>query len=580
MATTTPKRDTQHRVALDQIRVPDNVRDLDPEHVQALAGSIALQGVLVPIVVRPDGDRFELVAGFHRVAAARELGLGEIPAVVRDGDGAPTDRALENITRKQLNAFEEAVAVKAMLDKGLTEDGAAQALGWAKARVTARVRLLELPEQAQRLVGAGEIPFSAVDQLRAIGQVSPELLDALIEFLADGNEWAAERLAREPGWVLDSALREGHSKTFAAHMAQFGSHEIADLRLGKKTEELLDEASKLHNQIDRYSYCSPPIRFTDQDVDQARAAGVLIEFEHSRPIIVDRALYRELAKTAIKRTVEELRIKAAEVAERKKQERKRSGGGPIHPIAEANRERDQQLRQLADQAHGVNLDLGGSLLNGLSTVDPCDVDVARFFVFALLGADHDGSAYTQTGERIHHLAVAGIRLVVGELRADVTKTKKDGTRGRLRIDYGDSKEPEAALKWLWRYVDAAKTAGELYGRTLVVIAAEQYAARMVLPSSQRTYRMLWSSHKDHAAKALRKLAGPHLPASLKQLERAVALANKRAEDAYRQDRDAERTAAAGGERVDDEQPDREADEDLGDVQSDDTGELDGSTGDA
>jgi hypothetical protein len=48
MATTTPARDTQHTVALDLIRVPDKVRDLDPEHVHAFAGSIALQGVLVP----------------------------------------------------------------------------------------------------------------------------------------------------------------------------------------------------------------------------------------------------------------------------------------------------------------------------------------------------------------------------------------------------------------------------------------------------------------------------------------------------------------------------------------------------
>lgn len=77
----------------------------------------------------------------------------------------------------------------------------------------------------------------------------------------------------------------------------------------------------------------------------------------------------------------------------------------------------------------------------------------------------------------------------------------------------------------------ARSAGELYGRALVVIAAERYAARMVLPASQRTYRTQWGSHKDLAAKALRKLAGPHLPESLKQLERAVARANRQAEGA-------------------------------------------------
>jgi len=76
-------------------------------------------------------------------------------------------------------------------------------------------------------------------------------------------------------------------------------------------------------------------------------------------------------------------------------------------------------------------------------------------------------------------------LAIDELRTDVTKTRKDGTRGRLRYDYGEHRDPQAAIAWLWKYIDGAKTAGELYGRALVVIAAEQYATRLVVPSSQR-----------------------------------------------------------------------------------------------
>jgi ParB family chromosome partitioning protein len=87
-----------HQVALDRIRVPENVRALDDAHVKALAGSISLQGMLVPVVVRDAGDEFELVAGFHRVAAARSLGLAEVPVVVRDANTEAADRAVENIT--------------------------------------------------------------------------------------------------------------------------------------------------------------------------------------------------------------------------------------------------------------------------------------------------------------------------------------------------------------------------------------------------------------------------------------------------------------------------------------------------
>jgi hypothetical protein len=261
-----------------------------------------------------------------------------------------------------------------MLGRGLTEDGAAQALGWPKARVTARVKILELPERAQQLIGDGVIALSAVDQLRAIGKVAPALLDAVIAYLDDGNAWAAERLAREPGWVLDAAMRESGEKTFAAYLDSVTSHAIAELRLGKKTEQLYEQAEKLHRQLDRYAYGPPRVRFTDADVDQARAAGVLIEFDGpGRPIIVDRSVYRELVKAAIRRTHDELQAKAAAAAQQKKATR--SSTAPADPLATAKRERDTQLRELTDQAHGANLDLGAALINSLAVVDPGDIEV-------------------------------------------------------------------------------------------------------------------------------------------------------------------------------------------------------------
>ncbi len=548
----TVTEETGRRIALEQIRVPDNVRALDDAHVEALAGSIALQGLLVPVVVRTDGDGFELVAGFHRIAAARSLGLAEVPVVVRDAQTEDADRAVENITRKQLNPYEEAKAVHAMLGRGLTEDGAAQALGWPKTRVTARVKILELPERAQQLVGEGVIALSAVDQLRAIGTVAPDLLDAVIAYLDDGNAWAAERLSREPGWVLDAAMTHTGGKAFAAYLHSASAHEITDLRLGKKTDELYAQAEKLHRQLDRYAYGPPPVRFTDADVDQARAAGVLIEFERGRPIIVDRSLYRELVKAAIKWTHDDLQAKAVAAVQEKKTAR--SGKAPADPLTAAKRERDAQLRELTDQAHGANLDLGVALIHNLAAVDPGDLDVARFFVYALLGADHDKSPYTQTGERIARVAAGGVRLVVDDLRADVTKTRKDGSRGRLRIDYGDHRDPQAAIAWLWKFVDGAKTAGELYGRALVVIAAEQHATRLVVPASQRMPGTRWSSHKDLAAKALRRLAGPLVPASLTKLEQAVKRAHTAYEKAERAHRQQQHAAAAdtGDAPVDDE----------------------------
>ena len=102
-------------MALDCIDVPDNVRELDAAHVKALAGSISLQGLLVPWSVRLAGERFELVAGFHRAAAARSLGMTDVPIVVREAESEDADRAVENIARKQLNAAGGGRAVRAML---------------------------------------------------------------------------------------------------------------------------------------------------------------------------------------------------------------------------------------------------------------------------------------------------------------------------------------------------------------------------------------------------------------------------------------------------------------------------------
>jgi hypothetical protein len=454
-----------------------------------------------------------------------------------------------------------------MLDRNLTEDGAAQALGWPKARVTARVELLELPVAAQKLIGDGVIPLACVDTLREVGKVSPDVLEEVVDYIANGGEWVVSRLQSETGWVIGRVLSETGSKAFAAYLSQLGAREIDELKLGKKAAAQLAELEELHKKVNRYSFGPPPIRFTEQDVDQARAAGVLIESDRS-PVIVDRPLYRELAKQALTRTLQEFREQNARLAEERKTS-KRSGtaaAGPVNRAAELKREHGRQTRQFAELAHGVNLDLGWALRNELSVVDPSDMAVARFFVLAALGSDYHGG-YGTAGEKVKQLAMTGIRLVIEEFREDVTKTKKDGSRGALRISYGDQHKPEDQVAWMWKFIDGAKTAGELYGRALVVIAAEQYASRLVVPSSQQHRALSWSSHKDQAAKALAKLAGPHLPASLKQLEKAIAKAkseyDKQLVDVERQQRAASQTSADTASQADDvdDTSERDLDED-------------------
>jgi ParB/RepB/Spo0J family partition protein len=526
------------RAALDLIDVGENMRELDEAHVEALASSIALRGLIVPLVVRPVGERFVLIAGYHRYAACRKLGLDEVEITLREQDGTSADSAAENVVRKQLSPLEEARAVQHMLDEGYTLDGAATVLGWNTRLVGARAKILGLPEIAQRLIGTGELPLSAVGVLTKVAAVSPELCEAALAPVATG-EISGEQFASNPAWVLGHALRQAGSDVFAAHLATLGQHDVTGLRLGKKVEALYEEAEALHKKVDCHAYGPPTIRFAECEVDQARAAGVLIEFEHGTPIITDRALLRELAKQAISRTLDELRAaKAQDASERAT--RKAEGRSEPTPMQTVEVGHRATVRQLTTRAHGTNLDLGAALLQKLATVDPADMDVARFFAYGLLGPD--GRGYAGAGDHtVQTIAANGIRLIVDELRTTTTPTLKSGEPGRMKVQYGDV---DAAGAWLWKFVDGAKSAGELYGRVLVVFAAQHYARDLVLPMSQRRGSVLPHSRREAARKAFERVTKDVLPATHVDLRRA--LEREAREYAKRQD---ELRAAAREERA-------------------------------
>jgi ParB/RepB/Spo0J family partition protein len=513
MSTTTAA--ASEMAPLDLIDVGANVRELDQAHVDALAGSIELRGLIVPLTVRPDGERFTLVAGHHRYAACRKLALDEVQVTRREQEGSSADSAAENVVRKQLSPLEEARAVQLMLQEGYTLDGAASVLGWSRQLVTARAKILELPDNAQQLLGSGDIPVSAVSTLTQIADVSRELCEAALAPVAEGQLDGA-RLASEPGWVLGYALRNGNSRVFAAYLNTLSSHEITELRLGKKTDTAYARAEALHRQIDGHAYGPPVIRFNESDVDQARAAGVLIEFEHGIPMITDKALYRELAKQAIERTLQQLQA-AKQEADSQRGSRAKDGGRERTPSEALESEHRANMRALTERAHGTNLDLGAALLNKLAVVDPGDMDVARFFAYGLLGPD--SLSHLGGGDHVvATIAANGIRLVIAEHRTTNTPTLKSGAPGKTKTAYG---EVQDAAAWLWKFIDGASNAGELYGRTLVVFAAQHYAHNLVLSTSQRRGSVLPRSRKDTARKTFERITKAILPASHTELRRAL-----------------------------------------------------------
>ncbi|NND44413.1 MAG: ParB/RepB/Spo0J family partition protein [Xanthomonadales bacterium] len=147
------------KVPLDRIKPgPFQPRSVfEPERLAELADSIREQGVIQPIVVRPVGDEFEIIAGERRWRAAQQAGLDDIPVIVRqvDDEVAVALALIENIQRENLNPLEEAAALKRLVDDfALTHAEAAQAVGRSRSMVSNLLRLLELTAEVRDMVDA------------------------------------------------------------------------------------------------------------------------------------------------------------------------------------------------------------------------------------------------------------------------------------------------------------------------------------------------------------------------------------------------------------------------------------------
>jgi ParB family chromosome partitioning protein len=137
--------------------------DFAVEAMEELVQSIREKGIIQPILVRPKGDNFELIAGERRLRAAGILQLKEIPAIVKEAnDRDSLEIALiENIQRKELNPIEEARAYQYLIEKfSLTQDEVSEVLGKARATVTNILRLLKLPSEIQEEIKNGRISFA------------------------------------------------------------------------------------------------------------------------------------------------------------------------------------------------------------------------------------------------------------------------------------------------------------------------------------------------------------------------------------------------------------------------------------
>ena len=135
-------------------------KHFDDESIEELAQSIAERGVLQPVLLRPDGDGFQIVAGERRWRAAQRARLHRIPAIVREIDEAATAELalIENIQREDLNAIEEAEGYRQLIERyHHTQDVVARLVHKSRSHVANLLRLLELPDFVRQSLMRGDI---------------------------------------------------------------------------------------------------------------------------------------------------------------------------------------------------------------------------------------------------------------------------------------------------------------------------------------------------------------------------------------------------------------------------------------
>lgn len=130
-------------------------RDFNLDSINELSRSIQEHGVVQPIIVKPQGGRYTIIAGERRWRAARLAGLERIPVIIRQMDDKEMLEIalIENLQREDLNPMEEAEGISSLIESyGLTQEQVAQRLGKSRPAISNSLRLLNLPKEVRKLL--------------------------------------------------------------------------------------------------------------------------------------------------------------------------------------------------------------------------------------------------------------------------------------------------------------------------------------------------------------------------------------------------------------------------------------------
>lgn len=145
-------------------------KNFDDESISALADSIKQHGILQPLLVRPYGSGYQIVAGERRWRAARMLGMSEVPVQIREFSDAESMQIalIENLQRENLNPIEEAQGYFELTESfGMTQDEISKTVGRSRSAVANAMRLLNLPEKIRDMLEDGDLTVGHAKALMA-----------------------------------------------------------------------------------------------------------------------------------------------------------------------------------------------------------------------------------------------------------------------------------------------------------------------------------------------------------------------------------------------------------------------------
>lgn len=217
-------------VAIEKIEVNSTQprKQFDEDQLEDLAASIREHGVLQPVVLRQQGDHYEIVAGERRWRAAGKAGLYEIPAIIKDltDEDALAVALVENIQRQDLDPLEEAEAFHRLAtDHGFSHEEISKSVGKSRSAITNSLRLLQLPPSLLGHLTTGKLTagharaLMSIKDDAAINQVANEIISRKLS-VRDAEQRA--RLHQQRSLKSKSATRRSPAELALEERLQRG----------------------------------------------------------------------------------------------------------------------------------------------------------------------------------------------------------------------------------------------------------------------------------------------------------------------------------------------------------------------